>query len=89
MSAPETGTKIIALSIPLHEFLMELMHRATERGLIVPDELPYAAGLWERIKTAPTVPAQVMAKADPSPGAQAAPQVGEGEGVSAQASLLD
>jgi hypothetical protein len=88
MAAPENSTKIIALPLPLHDFLVELMHRATQQGLIVPDELPYAAALWDRIKNAQTIaapPKPAPEVEDPRPPLPLA-EVVAGRG---DASLLD
>ena len=55
MAAPKQTFHVITLPSPLHPFLMELVNRVTREGLLVPDELPYAAKLWECIKTAQAV----------------------------------
>jgi hypothetical protein len=50
-----TSFKVVTLPDPLHDFLIEVMNRVIAQGLIVPDELSYAAQLWSRIKAAQVV----------------------------------
>jgi len=61
VSAP--SYKVISLPDPLHEFLTELMTRVVREGLIAPDELGYAAALWDRIRNAQVIvpPAEPIA----------------------------
>ena len=47
--------RVITLPDPLHAFLEEVLTRVVREGLLVPDELPYAAGLWERVRGAQAV----------------------------------
>jgi hypothetical protein len=53
-SAPRSY-RVITLPEPLYGFLSEMMDRVVREGLLVPDELPFAAGLWDRIKGAQVV----------------------------------
>ena len=46
---------VITLPTLEYQFLQELMARVVHEGLIVPDELPYSASLWTRIKQAQVV----------------------------------
>lgn len=46
---------VITLPPLEYQFLQELMNRVTREGLLVPDELPYAASLWTRIRQAQVV----------------------------------
>jgi hypothetical protein len=46
---------VITLPPLEYQFLQELMARVVHEGLIVPDELPYSASLWTRIKQAQVV----------------------------------
>lgn len=65
---------VITLPPAEHQFLQELMNRVTREGLLVPDELPYAASLWTRIRQAQTV--EIPSPVEQLEGAQAA-QEGE------------
>ena len=65
---------VITLPPLEYQFLQELMNRVTREGLLVPDELPYAAALWTRIRQAQTV--EIPSPVEQLEGAQAA-QEGE------------
>ena len=65
---------VITLPTLEYQFLQELMARVTREGLLVPDELPYAASLWTRIRQAQTV--EIPSPVEQLEGAQAA-QEGE------------
>lgn len=68
---------LMVVSLPQveYQFLQELLTRVTREGLLVPDELPYAASIWTRIKQAQTI-------TPPSPEDQEpqAPQTGDTAG---------
>ena len=46
---------VVTLTEPEFEFLKELVTRAVRNGMIEPDELPYGAAVWSRIKQAQVV----------------------------------
>ena len=66
MSASNTPIKVVSLPEPLHAFLSEVMNRVVQEGLLVPDELGYAAALWDRIRMAQTVAPPTPEQAEPA-----------------------
>lgn len=64
---------IVSLPQVEYQFLQELMTRVTREGLLIPDELPYAASIWTRIRQAQTVMPPAPTE-DEAPGAQLAAQ---------------
>ena len=46
---------VITLPTLEYQFLQEMITRVTREGLLIPDELPYAASVWTRIQQAQPV----------------------------------
>ena len=68
MAAPVRKYKVVMLSEATHGFLQEVMTRAVGSGLIVPDELGYAADLWDGIRNAQLVVPPPPTSIDPAAG---------------------
>ena len=69
MAAPVRRYKIVTLTEATHGFLGELITRAVQGGLLVPDELGYAADLWDGVRNAQLVVPPPPTPIDP-PGAE-------------------
>lgn len=61
--------RVVTFTPVEHEFCMALVDRAVRQGLLVPDELQAASGVWNRLTRAQEV--------EPSPASTTPPPSGE------------